>query len=146
MYGPNKERGIYKSTDGGTTWKQVLFVNELTGCNELSMDLSTPEVLYASMWHHQRKPNIVISGGSGSGLYKSTDGGETWKQIHNGLPEEKGKMAIAVSQANSNKVYALVESDSNKDKGGLFVSNDAGDSLEYNQWGQPIGAAGLVLY
>ena len=128
LYGPNKERGIYKSTDGGTTWKQVLFVNELTGCNELSMDLSTPEVLYASMWHHQRKPNIVISGGSGSGLYKSTDGGETWKQIHNGLPEEKGKMAIAVSQANSNKVYALVESDSNKDKGGLFVSNDAGDS------------------
>ncbi len=128
LYGPNKERGIYKSTDGGTTWKLVLFVNELTGCNELSMDLSTPEVLYASMWHHQRKPNIVISGGSGSGLYKSTDGGETWKQIHNGLPEEKGKMAIAVSQANSNKVYALVESDSNKDKGGLFVSNDAGDS------------------
>ncbi len=128
LYGPNKERGIYKSTDGGTTWKLVLFVNELTGCNELSMDLSTPEVLYASMWHHQRKPNIVISGGSGSGLYKSTDGGETWKQIHNGLPEEKGKMAIAVSQANSDKVYALVESDSNKDKGGLFVSNDAGDS------------------
>ncbi len=128
LYGPTKERGIYKSTDGGLSWKQVLYVNDLTGCNELSMDLSTPEVLYASMWHHQRKPNMVVSGGSGSGLYKSTDGGETWKQIHNGLPEEKGKMAIAVSQANPNKVYALVESDSDKDKGGLFVSNDAGNS------------------
>ncbi len=128
LYGPTKERGIYKSTDGGVTWKLVLFVNELTGCNELSMDLSTPEVMYASMWEHQRKPNIVISGGAGSGLYKSTDGGETWFKIHKGLPEEKGKMAIAVSQANPNKVYAVIESDSNEDKGGLFVSNDAGGS------------------
>ncbi|NER09793.1 Sortilin, neurotensin receptor 3 [Muriicola jejuensis] len=128
LYGPTKDRGIYKSTDGGITWKQVLYVNDLTGCNELSMVWSTPEVIYASMWHHQRTPDKVISGGEGSGLYKSTDGGETWKKIHNGLPEEKGKMAIAVSQANPQKVYALVESDSNKDLGGLFVSEDAGAS------------------
>ena len=128
LYGPTKERGIYKSVDGGVSWKLVLFVNNLTGCNELSIDANTPEVMYASMWHHQRKPNIVVSGGSGSGLYKSTDGGDSWFQIHNGLPEEKGKMAIAVSPANSNKVYALIESDSNQDKGGLFVSNDAGNS------------------
>lgn len=128
LYGPNKDRGIYKSVDGGLTWKNVLFVNELTGCSELSMDPNTPGTLYAAMWHHQRKPHKVISGGEGSGLYKSTDAGETWKKIHKGLPEEKGKMAIAVSPANADKVYALIESDSDQDKGGLFVSNDAGSS------------------
>ncbi|MET7028900.1 VPS10 domain-containing protein [Sediminicola luteus] len=128
LYGPTKERGIYKSTDGGLNWKNVLFVNELTGGVELSIDANYPEVLYAAMWHHQRKPNIVISGGEGSGLYKSVDGGESWFKIHKGLPEEKGKMAIAVSPANSNKVYALVESDTDKDQGGLFVSEDAGKS------------------
>ncbi len=126
LYGPNKERGIYKSTDGGKTWKNTLFVNELTGAVELSMDSNYPEIMYAAMWEHQRKPNIVISGGKGSGLYKSTDAGETWTELTEGLPEEKGKMAISVSPANSNKVYALIESDSDQDKGGLFVSNDAG--------------------
>jgi photosystem II stability/assembly factor-like uncharacterized protein len=128
LYGPNKERGIYKSTDGGLTWKNTLFVNDLTGCSELSMDANYPEIMYAAMWHHQRKPNIVISGGEGSGMYKSIDGGENWFKIEKGLPEEKGKMAVSVSPANSNKVYAVVESDSDKDKGGLFVSNDAGKS------------------
>ncbi|WP_419213358.1 glycosyl hydrolase [Maribacter sp. X9] len=128
LFEGNPERGIYKSTDGGLTWKNTLFVNDLTGAAELSMDANYPEIMYAAMWEHQRKPNMVISGGAGSGLYKSTDAGETWKKIHEGLPEEKGKMAIAVSPANSNKVYALIESDSNADKGGLFVSNDAGES------------------
>lgn len=126
LYGPNKERGVYKSTDGGKTWKNTLFVNELTGAVELSMDSNYPEIMYAAMWEHQRKPNMVVSGGEGSGLYKSTDAGETWTEMTDGLPEEKGKMAISVSPANSNKVYALIESDSNQDKGGLFVSNDAG--------------------
>ena len=130
LYGPNKERGIFKTTDGGKTWKNVLFINELTGCSELSLDPSNPRVMYAAMWHHQRKPHIVISGGEGSGLYKSTDGGETWSKIHKGLPDELGKMAIAVSPANPDKVYALIESDSNKDQGGLFVSNNAGTSWE----------------
>lgn len=128
LYGPNQERGIYKTTDGGKTWTNVLFVNSLTGCSELSMDMNSPNVLYAAMWHHQRKPWKVISGGDGSGLYKSTDGGETWNKIHKGLPLEKGKMAIAVARSNSNKVYALIESDTDTDKGGLFVSNNAGDS------------------
>ncbi|MDE3742324.1 WD40/YVTN/BNR-like repeat-containing protein [Maribacter polysaccharolyticus] len=128
LYGPNKDRGIYKSIDGGKTWKNTLFVNELTGCSELSMDANYPEIMYATMWHHQRKPNMVISGGEGSGVYKSTDAGDTWFKIEKGLPEEKGKMAISVSPANSDKVYALVESDSDQDKGGLFVSNDAGES------------------
>lgn len=126
LYGPNKERGIYKSIDGGKTWKNTLFVNSLTGCSELSMDANYPEIMYAAMWEHQRKPNKVISGGKGSGLYKSTDAGETWTEMTTGLPKEKGKMAISVSPANSNKVFALIESDSNQDKGGLFVSNNAG--------------------
>ena len=126
LYGPTKERGIYKSIDGGKTWKNVLYVNELTGGVELSMDMNFPEIMYAAMWHHQRTPWKIISGGIGSGLYKSVDGGETWDKIHDGLPEEKGKMAIAVSRSNSNKVYALVESDSNKDLSGLFVSSNSG--------------------
>ena len=126
--GSTKERGVYKSVDGGKTWKNVLYVNDMTGAVELSMDMNYPEILYAAMWHHKREPWVVMSGGEGSGLYKSTDGGENWKKIHKGLPEEKGKMAIVVSRANSNKVYALIESDSNKNLGGLFVSNNAGES------------------
>lgn len=126
LHGPTKERGIYKSIDGGQTWKNVLYVNDLTGCSELSLDANYPEIMYATMWEHQRTPNMVISGGKGSGVYKSTDGGETWFLIHKGLPEEKGKMAIAVSPTNSDKVYLLLESDSEQDKGGLFVSYDAG--------------------
>ena len=96
LHAPSKDRGLYQSIDGGQTWKQIHFVNSLTGCSELSMDMSNPRVLYATMWEHQRKPWIVVSGGEGSGVYKSSDAGETWKLIHEGLPEEKGKMAIAV--------------------------------------------------
>ncbi|NHF60468.1 glycosyl hydrolase [Flavobacteriaceae bacterium TP-CH-4] len=128
LYGPTPDRGIYKSEDGGATWKKVLYKNELSGGVELSMDATDPNILYAALWHHERDPNVMISGGEGSGLYKSTDAGETWTELTQGLPEEKGKMAIAVSPANSDKVFALIESDSNADKGGLFVSNDAGKS------------------
>jgi len=131
LYGPNKERGIYKSTDGGTTWKQVLYVNDKTGASELSMDYNNPLVLYAAMWEHGRLPWQVISGGPGSGLYKSVDGGETWFTIHNGLPNELGKMAIAVSRSNSDKVYALIESDSDLELGGLFVSDNGGKNWHH---------------
>ena len=126
LHGPTQERGIYKSTDGGVTWSKILFVNDLTGCSELSMDMSNPQVMYATMWHHQRMPWMVLSGGPGSGVYKTSDGGATWQKIHNGLPEEKGKMAIAVSRSNPEKVYLLMESDSNKELGGLFVSENGG--------------------
>ncbi|HKK74763.1 MAG TPA: hypothetical protein VJ953_06815 [Saprospiraceae bacterium] len=128
LYGPNEERGIYKSTDGGQTWNKVLYVDDRTGGVELSMDTRDPNILYAAMWEHQRLPWKVISGGPGSGLYKSMDGGQTWTELTEGLPEEKGKMAISVSPANNQKVYALIESDSDQEKGGLFVSNNAGKS------------------
>ncbi len=126
LYDKTKDRGIYKSTDGGKTWSNKLFINELTGCAELSIDMNHPHIMYAAMWHHQRLPWQVVSGGEGSGLYKSIDGGETWSQMKEGLPKEMGKMAIAVSRSNSDKVYALIESDSNKEQGGLFVSDNAG--------------------
>ncbi|MEW6320292.1 MAG: glycosyl hydrolase [Acidobacteriota bacterium] len=128
LYGPSEARGLFKSTDGGSTWKKVLFVNDRTGAAELSIDAHNPRILYAAMWEHGRLPWKVISGGTGSGLYKSTDSGETWERLTNGLPTEMGKMAIAVSRANPDKVYALIESDSQKDERGLYVSTNAGKS------------------
>lgn len=128
LYSGSKQRGVYKSTDGGNTWKNVLYVDEKTGAVELSMDMTNPRILYAAMWEHGRLPWKVISGGPGSGLYKSTDNGETWEKMKEGLPEEMGKMSIAVSRSNPEKVYALIESDSEKEAGGLFVSNNAGKS------------------
>ena len=128
LHGKTQERGVYKSIDGGKSWKKVLYVNDMTGASELSIDMHNPQVLYAAMWEHMRTPWQVISGGAGSGLYKSRDGGETWSKIHKGLPKELGKMGIAVSRANSDLVYAIIESDSEKEKGGLFVSKDAGKS------------------
>jgi photosystem II stability/assembly factor-like uncharacterized protein len=126
LYSKSKERGLYKSTDGGATWKNVLFVNDKTGAAELSMDMNNTRILYAAMWEHGRLPWKVISGGPGSGLYKSADSGETWERLKDGLPEELGKMSIAVSRSNPEKVYALIESDSEKEAGGLFVSTNGG--------------------
>ncbi len=128
LYAPNPERGVYKSTDGGTTWRPVLKVDERTGASELSLDAKNPRILYAAMWEHGRLPWKVISGGPGSGLYKSTDGGESWTRMSGGLPDKMGKMAIAASPSNPERVYALIESDSYGDDRGLWVSTDAGDS------------------
>lgn len=126
LYGENAERGIFKSVDGGATWKKVLFVDNKTGASELSMDMTNPRILYAAMWEHGRLPWKVISGGPGSGLYKSVDQGETWEKLKEGLPEELGKMAISVCRSNPEKVYALIESDTSKEAGGLFVSTNGG--------------------
>ncbi|WP_396625237.1 WD40/YVTN/BNR-like repeat-containing protein [Luteitalea sp.] len=129
LYGPSPERGVFKSVDGGTTWRHLLKVDEKTGASELSMDATNPRILYAAMWEHGRQPWKITSGGPGSGLYKSTDAGETWQKLTKGLPTEMGKMAIAVSRTNPDKVWALIEGDSMKDEGrGLFVSTDAGKS------------------
>jgi photosystem II stability/assembly factor-like uncharacterized protein len=117
-----EERGIYRSTDGGTTWKRVLFVDEDTGASFLTLDPHDPQVLYASMWDHRRKPWTVISGGPGSGLYKTTDGGDTWVELSNGLPDLMGNTAAAVSPANPKRVYAMIEAV----EGGVFRSDDGG--------------------
>ncbi|NNF00994.1 MAG: glycosyl hydrolase [Pyrinomonadaceae bacterium] len=128
LYSSSKERGLYKSVDGGKTWKNILYVNDKTGASELSMDANNSRILYAAMWEHGRRPWQVISGGPGSGLYKSVDSGETWEPLTKGLPKEMGKMAIAVAPSNSDKVYALIESDTKKDLGGLFVSTNGGEN------------------
>jgi len=128
IHGASAERGVYKSVDGGKTWTKTLYVDDNSGCVDLSMDMNNPRILYAAMWDYRRLPWEVRSGGKGSGLYKSTDGGDTWEKIQTGLPKELGKMSVAVSQANSNKIYLVVESDSEKEQGGLFVSDNAGKS------------------
>lgn len=128
LYAPSAERGVFKSTDGGATWRKVLFVDPRTGAAELSMDATNPRILYAAMWEHGRLPWKVVSGGPGSGLYKSTDAGETWVKMTEGLPDKMGKMAIAVSPSNPEKVYALIESESEGEDRGLYVSTNAGKS------------------
>ncbi len=126
MYGASEDRGVYLSTDGGANWKKVLYVDENTGCVDLSMDMNNPRVLYSAMWDYRRQPWEIRSGGKGSGLYKSVDGGQTWVRLEKGLPKKMGKMSISVSGANSDKVYALIEGDTEKEEGGLFASDDAG--------------------
>jgi len=126
IHGASTDRGVYKSADGGKTWNKTLYVDENTGCVDLSMDMNNPRILYAAMWDYRRLPWEMRSGGKGSGLYKSVDGGDTWEKIQTGLPKELGKMSVSVSKANSNKIYLVVESDSQKEQGGLFVSDNAG--------------------
>lgn len=128
LYGPGEERGVFKTIDGGATWRKVLYVDERTGASELSMDSRNPRIMYAATWEYGRRPWQVISGGPGSALYKSTDSGETWTKMTEGLPEKMGKMAIAVSPSSPDTVYALIESDSAEDKRGLYVSTNAGKS------------------
>lgn len=124
QYGPSTERGIYKSTDGGDTWKNVLFVDNTTGASGLTMDMTNPTILYAAMWQHRRYPWTMESGGKNSGIYKSTDSGETWQQLTEGLPREMGKIGISVSRANPERVFAVIEAEG--EKGGVYRSDDAG--------------------
>ena len=123
LWNANEERGVFKSTDGGTTWKKVLYVDENTGCSDLDVDPQEPDVLYAGMWQFRRYPDFFESGGPGSGLYKSTDGGDTWSELTNGLPEgEKGRIAVAVAPSRTSRVYATVESAETA----LYRSDDLG--------------------
>ncbi len=124
VHGPSPDRGVYKSIDGGKTWKKTLYVDENTGVSGLSMDPSNPRILYAATWQHRRYPWFVESGGPGSSIYKSTDGGETWNKITDGLPEMMGKIGIAVSPANPQRVFAIIESE--KEVAGLYRSDNAG--------------------
>ncbi len=127
LFGPNETRGVYKTIDGGKTWKKVLYVNNQTGASDLVMEAGNPEVLYAGTWRLLRTPYSLESGGEGSGLWKSTDGGETWTNIANkkGLPRGVwGIVGVAVAPSNPDKVYALIE---NKN-GGMFMSADGGET------------------
>ncbi|MBW7934546.1 MAG: glycosyl hydrolase, partial [Gemmatimonadaceae bacterium] len=119
------ERGIYRSTDGGKNWTLVLKgENATSGASALAMDLTNPRILYAAFWDHQRQPWTVRSGGPGSGIWKSTDGGDTWRRLTDGLPKLMGKIGVDVSPANPDRVLAIVEAE----KGGLYRSDDAGKS------------------
>ena len=122
----NPERGVYRSLDGGASWSLVLKgTNETSGASDLSIDPSNPRILYAAFWDHQRTPWFVRSGGEGSGIWKSTDAGATWTRLSQGLPARMGKIGVAVSPANPDRVFAIVEAEPN---GGLYRSDDAGKS------------------
>lgn len=127
-FGPDKERGVYRTLDGGKTWEKVLYVSERTGAVDLEFAPDNPDTIYASLWRAERKPWTIISGGMEGGFYKSSDGGETWKNVTEGLPTGlRGKSDLAVSQADPNRVYILMEAP--EKHGGLYRSDDRGDSF-----------------
>ena len=129
QYGPSYERGIYRTQDGGKTWKKVLYVDETVGAASLSMDMNNPRILYAALWEHSRSPWQMQSGGSKSGIYKSTDDGDHWVKLNKGLPEIIGKAGISVSRANSNIVYINLEAEG--EAAGVYRSDNAG--MEWKQ-------------
>ena len=127
LYGPNQERGVFKSIDGGETWRKVLFVNEEVGACDLVLDPNNPRIIFASTWRIKRTPYSLESGGEGSGLWKSVDGGETWNEItrSSGLPQGLvGIIGVAVSPVDSNRIWAQIEAAD----GGLFRSDNGGET------------------
>lgn len=130
LFKPSQDRGVYRSKDGGKTWEKVLFANSEAGAVELAMDPNNPRILYASTWKIKRTPYSLESGGEGSAIWKSTDGGDNWTNIsaNKGLPSGLwGISAVTVSPVNSNKLYAIIEND----KGGIYRSSDAGETWSY---------------
>ena len=127
-FGPGPARGVYRSKDGGNNWQRVLFVNNDTGASDVAFNENNPNILFAGMWQTRRKPWTMQSGGPGSGLYLSRDGGDSWKKLEGkGLPDGIwGKVGVRVAASDPNRVYALIEAE----KGGLFRSDDGGDSWE----------------
>ncbi|HEY7303531.1 MAG TPA: hypothetical protein VH601_05430 [Bryobacteraceae bacterium] len=123
-WGPNQERGVFRTIDGGKTWKKVLYIDDSTGVADLAMQPGNPMVLYAAMWHVRRYPWTLVDGGESSGVYRTTDGGDTWKKLSEGLPSGPlGRIAIAVAPSNPNHLYALIAAD----KGLLWQSIDMGN-------------------
>lgn len=128
-WGEQEDRGVYKTTDGGKTWKKILYIDTKTGVGEMIMDPNNPNKIFVNMWEHRRYPWFFKSGGPSSGLHVTIDGGETWKKLDdkNGLPKgDLGRMGLAMSKANSQKVYALIESSKNA----LYVSEDGGNNFK----------------
>ncbi|MCP4997504.1 MAG: glycosyl hydrolase, partial [Hyphomicrobiales bacterium] len=128
-FGAGADRGVYRSTDGGDTWDKVLYVDQDTGASDVAFDESNPNILFAGMWQTRRYPWDMISGGPGSGLYMSRDGGDNWEELEgSGLPEGIwGKVGVRVAATDPDRVYALIEA---KD-GGLFRSDNGGDSWDH---------------
>jgi photosystem II stability/assembly factor-like uncharacterized protein len=135
-FGPSGERGVYRTTDGGKTWVQVLKKDQDTGASDLALDASNPHIVFASLWQARRRPWELTSGGPGSGLYVSRNGGSTWKQLTGkGLPDGPwGKIGVAVAPSDGRRVYALIEAE----KGGLYRSDDGGET-----WRLATGDRGL---
>src|SRR5579863_1516310 len=124
-WAPNADRGVYRTTDGGKTWKKVLYVNDSTGVSDLTLDAGNPKVIFAGMWEFRRFPWTLMDGGSNTGLYRSTDGGDTWEKLTKGLPESPlGRIAVAAAPSNPDRIYALIGAK----KGMLWQSLDSGDS------------------
>lgn len=127
LWSDSKHRGLYKTTDGGKSWKKILYTDPKTGCADIAIDPNNSDVLYASMWQFRRTPHSFTSGGKGSALYKSTDGGKTWKKIQKGFEEgELGRMCIAISPSDPNKVFLVAESKNSA----MYGSNDGGETWE----------------
>jgi len=127
LFGPNEERGVYRSQDGGETWEKILYVSEDAGACDLVLDPVNPRIIYASTWRVRRTPYSLESGGPGSDLWKSSDGGDTWEKLtgKKGMPKRPiGIIGVSLSAADHKKIYALIEAP----EGGLFVSNDAGEN------------------
>ncbi len=125
VHGPSKDRGVFRTKDGGKTWEKILYVSDITGAVDLSMDVNNPHVIYASFWQVRRKPWGIFTGGEESGLFKSTDGGDTWVKLTKGLPKGlKGRIGVAVSPVNSQRLWTVIEA---KD-GGVFRSDNGGES------------------
>jgi len=136
-FAPNKDRGIYRSTDGGKTWKNVLFVSDSVGAADVEIQPGNPKVLFACMWHGERKPWTIVSGAMEGGIYKSTDGGDTWNKLAGGLPHELfGRANVSISAAMPNRIYALIEA---KPGSGLYRSEDAGET-----W-TPVNGSGAIV-
>lgn len=131
LWGANEERGVFKTTDGGVTWEKIFYIDENTGCSELIMDPSNPNVMYASFWEHRRTAWSFSSGGENSALYKTIDGGKTWNKVHKGFPEGKfGRIAIAIAPSNSNILYSVIEAE-DATKSGMYRSEDAGATWKH---------------
>jgi photosystem II stability/assembly factor-like uncharacterized protein len=125
LWSDSKNRGLYKTTDGGKTWNNILYVNEKVGCAEVLINPKNPDIIYASTWEFRRKPYAFSSGGKGSAVYKSTDGGKTWKKLSNGLPTtEFGRVAMALAPSQPDNLFAIVEAT----KTSLYLSTDSGES------------------
>ncbi len=126
IFGPNDERGVFRTTDGGRSWQKVLFVSDRAGAVDLALDPVNPRVLYAATWRVERKPWTLTSGGEGSSLWRSTDGGDSWERLTDGLPQgELGRIGVAVSPARPQRVWALIEAE----EGGLYRSDNGGKSF-----------------